>query len=199
MDISNVAWLCLLGLSCLLLGYVLGSRHSRRIKRRVLQQLNIQSLELLDAKSSLSSIAHRDSEQSRRERLLALTMRKLQQSNARIRQLSKQVETQSKKHYIEVAQLKLKEVECRENAQRSEQLAKQAVAHLIRLEKASPVTQTIEAPAPKSYGAGEAVTVSVVDQPRRDQSRDAVSTMSNRDSTLLSKMRSSNETPASSA
>lgn len=194
-----MAWLFVLGLSCLLFGYVLGGRNSRRVKRRVLQQLNAQSLELLDVKSSLSTIIHLESQQKRKERLLNLTLRKLRQSNARIQQLSSLVETQNKKHYIELAQLRLKEVECRENAQRSEMMAKQAVAHLIRLEKASPVTQTIEAPAPKSYGSGEPVTVSVVDQPMREKARDTVSAMSNRDSALLSKMHSSNETPASSA
>jgi hypothetical protein len=68
--------------------------------------------------------------------------------------------------------------------------------HLKRLERASSVTQTIEVPSPKSYGIGQAVTVSVVDQARPGGSSETIKPVSNRDSARLTKLRSSNEATA---
>ena len=78
-------------------------------------------------------------------------------------------------------------------ARKAADIAKTATLHLRRIEEASPVTQTIEAPEPKSYGTGDPVTVSVVDQGRLDGSAEAIAQVSNRDSARLTRLHSSNE------
>ncbi|MFK7856224.1 MAG: hypothetical protein AB8B79_19060 [Granulosicoccus sp.] len=181
----------------LLLGYALGAKRSRKIKKRVLQQLNIQSLELLDAKSSLSAQENYISQHQRKDRLLKLSLRKLKESQQAVKTLADNQRTQEKKYFIELSRLRLSAVESREVAIKATAIARKATVHLKRLEEASPITQTIEAPEPKSYGSGEAVTVSVVDQARIDAPNDAVNPVSNRDSAKLTKLQSSNEATAS--
>ena len=189
----------LLGAFCLFVGYALGARRARAVKRRVLRDLNAQSLELLDTRSSLSSLEHYASQQARKDRLLKLMMKKLQKAEARCRQMSESLAQQNRKYYVDTARLRLDAVEHRETAIKATEIARRATAHLQRLEQASPVTQTIVAPEPKSYGAGEPVTVSVVDQPRLDAPGNNIMPVSNRDSVRFSKLRSSNETNPRSA
>jgi hypothetical protein len=185
-----------LGVSCLLVGFALGARRARKVKRRVLQELNAQSLELLDTRSSLNALEHYTAQQGRRDKLLKLALRKLKETNDRCRSMALLMARQNRKHYMEMSRLRLRAVESRETAIKAAAIARQATAHLKRLENASPVIQTIEAPAPKSYGTGDPVTVSVVDQARADAPRDAITPVSNRDSARLTKLHSSNEATA---
>lgn len=189
-------WYLLVCLSSLVIGYLLGARRARKAKRRAVQQLNVQSLELLDVKASLNALRRSSSQLPRKDKLLKLALSKLKQSNLRAQTLSTVLENLEKKQYIERAKLKLLAVEAIEKANRAAAIARRATAHLKQLEQASPVTQTIEAPEPKSYGCGEPVTVSVVDQPRADFPVDTPSLVSNRDSERLTKLRSSNEATA---
>ena len=179
---------------CLLTGYALGARRARAVKRHVLRNLNAQSLELLDTKSALSSLEHYASQQERKDRLLKLTMKKLQEAEARCRQMTEALSQQNRKHFVDTARLRLDAVESRETAIKATEIARRATAHLQRLEQASPVTQTIVAPEPKSYGAGETVTVSVVDQARLNTPGNNIMPVSNRDSARFTKLQSSNET-----
>lgn len=184
------------GCACLLLGYAFGVRRARAIKRRALREMNAQSLELLDARSSLSSLEQYASQQERKDKLLKMTLRKLQEANASRKDMEALLVTRQKQHYSETSLLRLQAVEARETAVKATTLARKAAAHLKLLEKASPAIQTIKAPEPKSYGAGDPVTVSVVDQARIDKPDDAVIPVSNRDSARLTKLRSSNESSA---
>lgn len=186
----------LASLVCLLIGFALGSRRGRSARRRALRDLNAQSIELLDARSSLHRLENYAAQQQRRDRLLKMTLRKLQEARASTGQVEQLLEQEKRQNYTRVSRLRLDLVEAREAAERFEGIARQATAHLQRLEKASPVTQTIEAPEPKSYGTGEPVTVSVVDQARLDTPSDAVMPVSNRDSARLTRLRSSNEASA---
>ena len=196
MEWINVIWYAVVLAAGLLLGYGLGARRARRVKKRVLQQLNAQSLELLDTKSTLASMSQYVAQQKRKDQLVRLSLRKLKASQTNVKILSEQLKEQQRKHFIQLSHLKLKAVEYREAAVKATAIAKKAAIHLKRLEAASPVTQTIEAPEPKSYGCGEAVTVSVVDQARLDTPSDAVNPVSNRDSARLTKLGSSNEASA---
>lgn len=208
MEWMNLVPSIAVGCACLLAGYALGARRGRRLKRQSLRDMNAQSLALLDAKASLNSLEHYASQQQRKDKLLKLTLRKLQQANARCLELNELLTTRKKQHFSETSRLRLQAVEAREVAAhaaikatarataRATSLARQTKAHLQRLEQASPVTQTIEAPAPKSYGTGNPVTVSVVDQARLDTPSDAPTPVSNRDSARLTKLRSSNEAGA---
>ncbi len=189
-------WYPLVCIGSLLIGYLLGAKRARKVKRRAVQQLNVQSLELLDVKASLNSLRRASGQQARKDKLLKLALTKLKQANVRAQTLGTILENLDKKQYIERAKLKLTAVEATEKADRATAIARQATAHLKRLEQASPITQTIEAPEPKSYGCGDPITVSVVDQPRADFPIDTPSLVSNRDSERLTKLRSSNEATA---
>ena len=161
-----------------------------------MQQLNAQSLELLDTKASLSQLESVASAQTRRERLLKLTLIKLQQANKTIKALKLQQEARDRTAFIKLSRMRMKWVQTQGRAAKVAEIARKATVHLKRLELASPVTQTIEAFEPKSYGSGEAVKVSVVDQGRLDGKAQPVSQVSNRDSDRLSKLQSSNEATA---
>ncbi len=186
----------LVGCACLLVGYALGSRRARAIKRRALRDRNAQALELLDARSSLHSLEHYASQQGRKDKLLKMTLRKLQEANARCKAADDLLIAQKKRHYSETSRLRLDAVNAHEAALKAAAIARKATAHLQRLEQACPSVQTIKAPEPKSYGTGDPVTVSVVDQARADTPDDTVIPVSNRDSARLTKLRSSNEANA---
>lgn len=184
----------LLAILCLFIGYCLGARRARVIKRRVLRDLNSQSLDLLDARSSLQSLEHYASQQERKDNLLKLTLKKLQQAETQCREMKETLARENRKYYVDTARLRLDAVESRESAINAAEVARRATAHLKRLEQASSATQTIVAPEPKSYGAGEPVTVSVVDQARLETPHDSIMPVSNRDSARFTKLQSSNET-----
>ncbi|MBX2881268.1 MAG: hypothetical protein KTR32_15100 [Granulosicoccus sp.] len=181
-----------------ILGYAIGIRNARIVSKRMTQRLNAQSLELLDVKASLSEIQETTRNQPRRERLLQLVLSRLQTANRHIKALKTQQQARDKAAFVELAKLRLKAVESQEKAERLAQIARTATIHLKRLEQASPVTQTIDAPEPKSYGNGEPVKVSVVDQNRLDGTAEPLTKVSNRDSARLSKLHSSNEASAAS-
>lgn len=197
MEWNNLIGYAALMLAGILLGYALGARRSRRLKKRVLQQLNVQSLELLDAKSALSAQENYISQHKRKDRLLKLSLRKLKESQQAVKTLADKQSTLEKNHFIALSRLRLDAVQSREVAVKATTIARKATIHLKRLEDTSPSRQTIEAPEPKSYGSGEAVTVSVVDQARIDAPNDAANPVSNRDSARLTKLQSSNEATAS--
>lgn len=186
----------LIGCACLLVGYALGARRARSVKRQAQRERNAQALELLDARASLHSLEHYASQQERKDKLLKMTLRKLQEANARCKEADSQLAAQKRQHYSETSRLRLDAVKSHETAVLAADIARKATAHLERLEQASPAIQTIKAPEPKSYGTGDAVTVSVVDQARSDTPDDAVIPVSNRDSARLTKLRSSNEANA---
>lgn len=198
MEWNNLVSYIALALIAIVLGYAIGLRHARRIKRRALQQLNSQSLELLETKTRLSELHSVAREQPRRERLLKLTMTKLQQANQHVKVLERQQEIRDRHAFIALSKMRLKAVQSHERAVKVSEIARRATIHLKRLELASPVTQTIKAPEPKSYGSGDPVTVSVVDQGRLDGTAEPLSAVSNRDSAQLTKMHSSNEATAAS-
>ena len=186
----------LLALISIGIGYVFGARRSKRTKRRLQEELNRQSLALLDSKAALNATQLKLDHQPRKDKLLELTLRRLQFANKRSKSLAQLVAKQNKSHFIQLSKLRLRAVESREAALKAAEIARKATVHLRRLEDASPATQTIEAPEPKSYGCGGAVTVSVVDQVRIDSPKEAAAPMTNRDSARLTKLTSSNEPTA---
>lgn len=196
MEWNQFVWYALAAIGGTLLGYLFGMRRARRVTRRVVQQMNTQSLELLDAKASNSKLQGTAVKYRRNQKILKQALLKLQVANKDIRLLRDQQETLKKLHFVEMARLRLRTVQSAQTAKRAASIARKATLHLRRLEKASPVTQTIEAHEPKSYGTGEPVTVSVVDHSHLDGSSEAVAKVSNRDSDRLIKLHSSNEATA---
>jgi len=197
MEWNQLVWYALAAMGGTLLGYGFGMRRARNLKRRVVQQMNTQSLELLDAKASNSKLQATTAKYRRNQKYLKVALQKLQVANKDITLLRDQQETMRKLHFVEISRLRLRTVQSTEAAKRAASIAKKATLHLRRLEKASPVTQTIEAHEPKSYGAGEPVTVSVMDQSHLDGSAETLAKVSNRDSDRLIKLHSSNEATAS--
>ena len=84
-------------------------------------------------------------------------------------------------------------VESKQRAKRAALAARNASFRLRLLEKALPQMQTITAPEPKSYGQGEAVTVSVVDKHAPVAKREQANALSHRDLHRLAALKSSNE------
>ena len=197
MDWNILIWYALAALGGVVLGYAIGAQRSRKVKKRVLQKLNVQSLDLLDAKSSVNQLQTEAGKFERKERLLTFALTELKQTNKQLATLKADQISSDKRHFVELSRMRLHAVEARETARKAARIAKTATTHLRRIEQASPAMQTIEAHEPKSYGSGESVTVSVVDQARLDGSSPTIAQVSNRDSARLTKLHSSNEANAS--
>ncbi len=178
------------------LGYFVGTRRARKLKKRLMQQHNQRSLDMLGMAKSTAELQAAVDQHEPREKLLSLALGKFQQLNQENMQLRQREEALGKKHFIELSNMRMRAVSAHETAKKAAAIAKKATSHLQRIEKASPVTQTIEAHHPKSYGSGEPVTVSVVDQASVDRAADAIVQVTNRDSVRLKNLSSSNEASA---
>jgi len=176
-----------------MIGYLIGSRNSRREKRDLRRELNQQSLDMLEVKSKHAKLSKLIGQSDRKARLLKLTLTQLTKANARAEVLQQKVDSVEKQHYIKVLRLRLIATKALVKARKTRKFASRAAKHIKRLEASIPNTQTINAPPPKSYGQAAAVPVKVVDQHSPDALQDAIVRVSNRDSARLTKMRSSNE------
>ena len=174
-----------------LIGYLVGSKRARKQRRRLQSELNQQSLQLLDVKTDLSKLEKRRDQFARKDRVLKLTMQKLADASVLTDKFDLVIQGQERKHFMQTARLQVAAAEARQQAQRAAKVATTATDRLKKLEAL--YTQTITAPEPKSYGQGESVTVSVVDQHSPEMSEDAVARVSNRDLMRFSKKSSSNE------
>lgn len=170
MTVLSHAPIALLGVFCLLSGYVLGARRARAVKRRVLRDLNAQSQDLLETKSSLRSLKHHVSQQKRKDRLLKLTLKKLQQADAQCRQMSETLSQQNGKYHVDTSRLRLDAVKMRETAIKAVDIARRATDRLHQLEQASPAAQAIVASQPRPCATGEPVIQSdaIISGPNRD-------------------------------
>ncbi len=191
-----MVWYVLTALGSIIAGFWLGGRHARKMRNRAVQQLNAVSLELLDVKAERNELKTYTRQQIRKDRLLRLTLSRLKRANTVISELDRQKALTNKKQFIEMSRMKMTAMQARDTGRKAVELAKRTTLHLQRLEQVSPVMQTIEAPEPKSYGNGDPVTVSVVDQARLDGTAPSMSQVSNRDSARLTKLHSSNEAKA---
>jgi len=173
------------------ISYVLGTKRSR-LQRRILQtDLNRQSLELLDIKADLAKLEKKRDQFARKDRVLKLTLRRLASVTALTRDFDHHKRKTERKHFMEVSRLQVAAAEARQQALRAAKVATTKSKQLKKLETL--YTQTINAPSPKSYGQGDSVKVSVVDQHAANVSKESVARVSNRDLRRLSKMQSSNE------
>jgi len=125
--------------------------------------------------------------------LLKLTLTKLKNCNQEIADLNNELSDVERKHFIELSRLNMTAVESDQKAKYADEIARDANFKLRLLEKALPQLQTITAPEPKSYGQGEAVTVSVVDRHNPSTQHEQANKVSNRDIHRLTGLRSSNE------
>jgi len=175
------------------IGYLLGSRSSRKQKRELKRELNKQSLDMLDVKAKHANLSKLVGQSQRKDRLLKLTLTQLTDANARAQALQHSLDNIEKKHYIKMLRLRLVATQAVSKARRARKVAASATNQAKLLAASLPNTQTINAPPPKSYGQAAAVPVKVVDQHSPDALQDTIVRVSNRDSSLFAKMRSSNE------
>jgi len=190
---SNIAVTALYVLIALALGYAIGSRRSRSHRRELQKELNSKSIEALESKAELNKVVKYLGKGQRKDKLLKLTLNKLQKSEDRAEMLARRLEHVEKQHYIKTSRLRLVATHASDKAKRATEIADKASSRLKQIEKYLPASQTINAPPPKSYGQANSVPVKVVDQMVPEQKTESVARMSNWDKLRFKRMRSSNE------
>ncbi len=176
-----------------LVGYWIGVRRSKRLRKELQQAYNEQSLDMLEVKSQHRKLGAFLGDAERKHRLLQMTLAKLKSSNQAVAALQQLQQETERKHFIAMSRLNMAAEESKQLAKRAEERANDATYRLGLLEKALPQLQTISAPEPKSYGQGEQVTVSVVDQHPPAAKQQQANVVSNRDLHKLVSMQPSNE------
>jgi len=196
MDTHTTVWVagCTLALlvgTCV--GFLVGSRRSKAKRRELQQALNVQSVDLLELRKEYRELSRYLGAAKRKDRLLKFALGKLKTSSATVKSLQSESTNVERRHFIEKSRLQVSAAESKQRESRATARARDATYRLRLLEKALPHLQTITAPEPKSYGQGEAVTVSVVDQHAPKARRDKLIPVSNRDIQRLSNLKPSNE------
>lgn len=115
---------------CLVVGYVVGNRRNKRLRRRLQREHNEQSLALLDAKAKYERVQKAADQQSRKDRLLSLALKRLKEANQRVEELTATVQSQEKRHFMSVSRLRLNAVDANEKAVKATDIARQAMTHL---------------------------------------------------------------------
>jgi len=156
-------------------------------------EMNSQSVELLEARAETRKLSKYLGAAKRKDRVLELALTKLKSGSASELAMRQHLEDVDRKHFIEMSRMNMHMVESKQRAKRAALAARNASFRLRLLEKALPQMQTITAPEPKSYGQGEAVTVSVVDKHAPVAKREQVNTLSHRDLHRFAALKSSNE------
>lgn len=72
----------IIGLVCLFVGFWLGGKNGRRVKRSAMLELNTNSLNLLETKSRYSGTDSQQADYQRKDKLLQLTLQQLKDANA---------------------------------------------------------------------------------------------------------------------
>ncbi|MEE9333716.1 MAG: hypothetical protein V3U65_06460 [Granulosicoccaceae bacterium] len=188
--ITLFAVLLALGIG-VLIGNLVGNKRGRKQRRQLHRDLNQQGLQLLEVNTQLSKLKKNRDQFARKDRVLKLTLKKLADATILTNESDLTTQALERKHFMQTSRLQVAAAEARHQAQRAAKVATTATSRLKKLEAL--YTQTINAPEPKSYGQGESVQVSVMDQHSPEISEDTSSRVSNRDLMRLSQMSSSNE------
>lgn len=176
-----------------IVGFLLGSSRSTKKRRQLQRQLNTQTVIAIEGKTKLNKLQPLVSRSQRKDRLIKLLMKQVGEGKLQTQHLTDSLDSQERKHYIEKARLNMAAAEANQRAQQAMLVAQKATNEFSLLKQSVRATQTIDAPPPKSYGQGQPVPVSVVDQQTPDARRQSVSKMSNRDTHRLTQLQSSNE------
>lgn len=178
-----------LGASLVAVGaYALGRRHSRRARRELQRTLGGRELELLEARAEIARLGQSLADIPKRERMLRMAMRRLSEARERERHA-----------FVERSRLTLALAESGARLRAAVALARRASARVRELETAQGATGTITACAPKSYGNGTPVTVSVVDHETPEARLDGASRVPHRERARFARLPPSNEARTSAA
>jgi len=163
-------------------GHALGVRRSTRARRTLQRTLAERELELLEARADAARLGKVLTETPRRERVLRFALARLSAARARERA-----------RFVEVSRLRLSLAESTARNRQIMRLATRATSRVRELEAVAGATGTITTRAAKSYGNGEAVTVSVVDHETPEARRDGVASVPHIDRARLARLAPSNE------
>ncbi len=180
-------------IAAILVGFFAGSRKSRHDRRELQRAYNKQSLDMLDVKSDFRKLQQSMSQTKRKDQVLRMALEKFSASSKQVTLLNAKMQKLEKLHFIETSQMRLTAAQSQERVTKAATMVAQLRRQLKRVEQASPATQTINAPPPKSYGQAAAVPVRVVDQHLPEVQQDSIVRVSNRDSVRLTRLNSSNE------
>lgn len=168
---------------CLLIGYVIGNRRNKRLRRRLQREHNEQSLALLDAKAKYERVKKAADQQLRKDRLLSLALKRLKEANQRVEEMTQTIQSQEKRHFMNVSRLRLNAVDANEKAVKAADIARQAMTHLRQAKLGSSSGESVRT----RNGA------SMIDQTEVDTRLDAITRVPARDSSRLARMRSGND------
>ncbi len=183
----------IIGLISLLFGFWLGGKRGRTVKREALNELNTKSLEMLEFKSRVNALKEEAAEADRKERMLQMTLKQLQESKEQVRSMRQLMITQGKKQYIDESYLRMKAIKSHEKAIKATSLARKATEQLKRWEAAVPAIQAMKQTNDELIEQDAQRTADVFDNRRVNGAHDVVRRVSNRDSRRLAKLKSSNE------
>ena len=169
---------------CLLLGYVIGNRRNKRLRRQLQREHNEQSLALLDAKARYERVQKAADQQVRKDRLLSMSLKKLKLANQRIAELTASIQSQEKRHFMSVSRLKLDAVDANEKAVKAADIARQAMTHLREAKQNSSDDKSVQTP----NGARK------VERNNADPRLDAIARVSTHRSSRLARLRSGTDT-----
>lgn len=181
-DALSVLPLVLGALLAVIAGYAIGARRSRRSRRELQRTLGARELELLESRAEVARLGESLADGPRRERVLRLTMTRLRDARERERRL-----------FVDVSRLRLSAAESSARLRRAVRLARHASARVRELEASGGATGTITTCAPKSYGNGKAVTVSVVDHETHEARLDGAARVPHSERARFARLPPSNE------
>jgi len=169
---------------CLLVGYFFGNRRNKQLRRNLQREHNEQNLALLEAKSKYERVRRVAAQQARKDRLLALTLKRLKSANLRVEELTATVHSQEKRHFMNESRLRMNVVDSNEKAIKAAGIARQAMMHLKKAKHNSSSAESN--PSTKQY-------TTIVDQNSVETRRTAISRATTHDSSRLNGVHSSNE------
>lgn len=172
---------------CLIIGYVIGNRRNKRLRRQLQREHNEQSLALLEAKAKYERVQKAADQQERKDRLLAMALKKLKLANQRVADLTTTIQSQEKRHFMSLSRLRLDAVDANEKAVKAADIARQAMTHLRQAKQDSSSVSS----AQTRNGAR------MVEQNGADTRLDAVAQVAKRRSSSLASIRSRNNTASS--
>lgn len=179
MEWNQLVWIVPPAIGGLVIGHAIGMRQARKSSKRSLQKLNQQSLELLEARSLLLEYEAEPEKHNRLQRLLHLSLTKLQQANAEIKTLRQQRDAGNKQHFVELSRMRLRAEEACETARKACEIAVNATLRVDKLTRSQKITVTTDS---TKHQVVESAAVDLAQRAINNGSSDSVTALLSRDS-----------------
>lgn len=182
------------------LGYMIGTRKARVMKKRMIQQLNSQSLDLLDSRALKNEFDEYVLKQKRKNKVLEVCMVRLSRANEQVSALEAQLTDQSKKHFVELSSTRARAVDAMNLARRATSIARATSVKLKNLQHIPPATaediqasETNPASETKKCVTNGAIAVSVIEKVPSDDRVTTLTPASKHESARRGNLGNSNE------